>query len=142
MAPPPLPLKIEVKKRKSVVDDLLSAEVDAMDKSPKVPSPPVVRQPVVRVPAPVAAPAPVIPARQPPPRLPETTGNTMSFKSRRAKTLLTILAKDPNSVLVSPMPSVMLMTVFGSGRSHQGRMSDVSGRDQASYGFRHHATQD
>jgi transcription initiation factor TFIID subunit 2 len=130
MAPPPVPLRKAEKpkqqsKRKSIgeLDALLGEEIDAIERQqPRQPSPekpakkikPVVKIPLAVPSAPVsaastgAAPAISIPpvmlqvaGPNPPSDLPPTVQNTMPFRARRAKALVSTLSKDSHAILVS-----------------------------------------
>ena len=94
-------------------------------------TPPVAKPKPAPTPAPAAAPPPAAPETQsaeyitvpppppgqafpnyvqprPPPDLPPTVSNTMPFKLKRARPLLSILTKDPNSIFVSVVPLSLL----------------------------------
>lgn len=150
MAPPPLPKKaIPEKKRKSQVDDILGAEVDAMaadafeqllEPKPKKQKPDPVSAGTISVPplapTPQIPPAPLAPLPvvasaikytppRPPADLPPTKSNTMPFKQKRSKLLVQMLAKDENSLFVSFNVS-QLIPVPATRRSRCGRLPHVS----------------
>lgn len=116
MAPPPVPVKKQMERRSSAVDDLLGAELDAMErpepKRPKIvipkanpapvpPDPPAAAPTIATVPPPHTA-KPL--AKNQPPRAEEkreSKASDLPFRSRRAKALLAVLKADPYAGIVS-----------------------------------------
>lgn len=121
MAPPPVPasrLPEGSKKRKEsskpdkVLDDILRAEIDAIENVYTSAEPKAKKLKTVKVgspekPAPVelAAPQPPAPpawrAPRPPSGTPQTVGNSMQFRQKRGRHLINVLFKDPHAAVVS-----------------------------------------
>lgn len=90
--------------------------------------------PVEYAPEPITAPVslPVLHYAQPvpPPDLPATKGNTMAFKAKRARTLITTLQKDASAGIVSVSRclcdvSLTCDVVLDACRSYCSRVSDI-----------------
>lgn len=112
-------------------------KVPSASSSSPVPRPPVpTEQPSVSQalgPPPIAPSTVISPQPQPPSDLPPTKSNSMPFKTKRAKALLTMLQKEPSAILVRYVNIAYWNLAFinrylvpAACRPHFGWMSNVS----------------